>query len=123
MQKEEEELKDIQIQLPNNTSPNNPNPKSPTKTDQKKSQNCLEKFLLDYIIRPIFKYLTKFLGAHESSGKQLSFSEACWAVVGIVLSLGAISALHFLLLEPRDYPLLQASFGATAILLFAAPER
>lgn len=80
-------------------------------------------FLQSYILHPLIAYFAKWRGAKEQSPPTLSLEKALLAITGTCLSLGLISTLHYKLLDPLDFPLMQGSFGASAVLLFAAPER
>ncbi len=64
-------------------------------------------------------YLRKMRGGGESPPR-VSLREVGWSVLGSFLGIGSCCCLSVLYFEPRDLTLIIASFGASAVLIYAA---
>ena len=65
------------------------------------------------------KYLTKMRGGGESPPR-VGLREIGWSMLGAFLGIGCCCYLSRRYLEPRDLTLVIASFGASAVLIYAA---
>lgn len=64
-------------------------------------------------------YLSKMKGGAKSP-PGVGFREVLWSWFGAVLGVGACGCLSAIYFEPRDQTLLIGSFGASAVLVYAA---
>jgi len=65
--------------------------------------------------------LRKMRGA-GSSPPRVPASEVLWSFLGALAGIAAVGLLHERLFAPRDLTLLIGSFGASAVLLYGAPQ-
>lgn len=122
-----QELKEISI---HEDSPTHSENESHETTSEKNLQSSPKKlwdkllfFLFVYVYKPLKTYFSKWRGKKEQAPPMLSFEKGLLAFTGSCLSLGIIAVLHYKFLEPIDFPLMQGSFGAASVLLYAAPDR
>ncbi len=68
-----------------------------------------------------YGYLAKMKGI-TTSPKRVNFSEIVWSWIGAFLGIAAVSYINFNLIENTDLVMVVGSFGASAVLLYGAPQ-
>lgn len=69
-----------------------------------------------------FAYWRKWGGSHENPLPRLPLYEVFWSWLGAFAGICAVAYLDFNFNHDFNFPLLVASFGASAVLLFGVPE-
>ena len=65
------------------------------------------------------RYFEKWRG-HTQSPPGVSVAEIVWSWIGSFLGIGAVSLLHFKILDPTGLMMILGSFGASAVLIYGA---
>lgn len=66
-------------------------------------------------------YLNKMRGCRKNDFR-LSYREAAWSFAGAFFGISAVAYIHYVLLNASDAVMLIGSFGASAVLLYGAPQ-
>lgn len=69
--------------------------------------------------QPDHGYFSKMRGTAKSP-PMVGFSEIVWSWIGAFLGVGAVAYINYNVIEDTDLVMLIGSFGATAVLLYAA---
>ncbi|CAF1217835.1 unnamed protein product [Adineta ricciae] len=67
-------------------------------------------------------YLKKFASGHEMRPKRIAWHEYIWSFVGSFLGILIVALMHYRLLIPHNLMFLIGSFGASAVLIYGAPQ-
>jgi CBS-domain-containing membrane protein len=68
------------------------------------------------------EYLRKMRGTTAGSPPRVSNREIFWSWLGSFAGIAAVMLLNTYLVSPQDVPLVLASFGASAVLIYGAPR-
>jgi len=68
------------------------------------------------------KYYAKMRGGGGTCPPRVSLSEIFWSWVGAFLGISAVSFIHYNMLTESDLVMVVGSFGASAVLIYGAPQ-
>ncbi|CAF0729177.1 unnamed protein product [Adineta steineri] len=76
----------------------------------------------EYPYQWLRSYFLKWTGKHAASPPKVILSDCIIAFVGTFISISILAFIHYRLLDKHDLVFFIASFGASAMILYAAPS-